>query len=90
MAVALETKRLQDWKESPPEGKNLFVVVFRTDEDDKKGFPILHKLGAISERVVETSGRKEAWNYINRDQLVALNRHKDKISYKIIGNPVEE
>ena len=90
MAAIIGASPVSDWKESPPEGKNLFVIVFRTDEDDKKAFQILRKLGTISERVVETDGRKEAWNYINRDQLVALNMNKDKINYKIIGNPVEE
>ena len=90
VAVAVEAKRPQSWKESPPEAIGVFAVVFRTDKDEVKGHSLLVPLGSITGRVVRKDGKEEAWDFISRKQLIELNRHKDEIQYKIVGDPAEK
>ena len=58
--------------------RNLFVVVFRTEEDDRKGFKVMHKVGgSITERVVKEDGKEKVLTFIDEKHLKELRRHKD-------------
>ena len=76
MATVSQLKPNSKLRENPPKDINVFVIIFKTEEDNAKGFKVIHPLGSVTERVVKREGKEEAWNFVNRAQLEELKRQK--------------
>ncbi|MHB1908007.1 MAG: class IV adenylate cyclase [Nitrososphaerales archaeon] len=78
--LGLDSKRLEKGSYSDLiEGleSTFIAIVFRNDDDRKRGFKVLHRISSITERVVTREGREEVWTIINKEQLKELRKHKD-------------